>query len=97
MRKIILALVAVMALSGFAVRAQAYPYPAFGYYVPYGYRVGYRGVYRPVYRPYAPLYGYGYGYPYGYRYGYVAPYGYVNPGYGPVVYGPRYGYRVWGW
>ncbi|HEX4145324.1 MAG TPA: lipoprotein [Pirellulales bacterium] len=96
MKKILLALVAAVALSGLATTAQAYPYWGYGYYQPYGYRVPYRAYYRaPLYRqPWRAAYAYPYGSPayppYGVYYGGYTPYG-------AVVYGPRYGYRAWAW
>ena len=95
MKKMLLALVAAVALSGLATTAQAYPYWGYGYYQPYGYRVGYRAFYGgPVYRPY---WRNRYAYPYGYATAYP-PYGAYYGGYTPygaAVYGPRYGYRMW--
>ena len=93
MKKIILALVAAVALGGLATTAQAYPYWGYGYYQPYASPAPYRAYYGgPIYRPY---WRNRYANPYGYATAYP-PYG-GYPATGPVVYGPRYGYRVWGW
>src|ERR1700691_5393113 len=97
MKKIILALIAAVALGGFAPAAQAFPRARAyrnGYYSgAYGYGYGARpyGAYRSGYYGYPNGYGYARPYYTGYRGYYAAP-GYYGAGYAPYGYSNNY---VW--